>query len=492
MSKDLRILKDMGRYLPAQIVPGLIGFVGIPLITSLLEPEEYGDYVLVRSVTRLLAVVASWSSISLLRVYPECEVRNRLPVLHATILKAMLVTAGTLTFLAVAILGPLHGRMAPELYRMLWLGLALFSTACVFDLLLQFLRSRRAIGWYSGMQCWQSVVGLGLGLLLERAFGLGGVSLLLGLLASQVVAVPVLWRLSGLRVRALADRGDVTLVRTIAGFGVPLAVANLSGWVLSLGDRYVLQLLKGAEEVGIYSASYGISENSMVLLASLFALASGSLVFKVLEEDGEDACRRFMATITRYYLIVATPAAVLLTILARPVLSLLLQESYQEGYRAIPWVVSGAFLLGLQQRFHAGVSIARKNAIITVCVVISGVANVGLNFLIVPRYGFVGAGVATFVSYVMLTVLIILLSRRHFTWTFPFKSLIRVAVAAGIMGAVLHQTGGWFSGSVGSLALQVVAGLTLYGGVLAILGELPWRDLLGRRKRAPVPPSGPE
>ena len=41
-------------------------------------------------------------------------------------------------------------------------------------------------------------------------------------------------------------------------FGVPLIGANLSALILNMGDRYILNYLRGSETVGIYSVGYRI------------------------------------------------------------------------------------------------------------------------------------------------------------------------------------------------------------------------------------------
>jgi len=63
----------------------------------------------------------------------------------------------------------------------------------------------------------------------------------------------------------------------MAKYSFPLVLGNLAAWVLSLSDRYILEFFRGSQEVGIYSASYAISEKSIFLLVSLFMLASGPI-----------------------------------------------------------------------------------------------------------------------------------------------------------------------------------------------------------------------
>ena len=47
------LVKDLLRYFPSQIIPAVIAFVSIPLLTNLFPPSEYGDYRLVLAALAL-------------------------------------------------------------------------------------------------------------------------------------------------------------------------------------------------------------------------------------------------------------------------------------------------------------------------------------------------------------------------------------------------------------------------------------------------------
>ena len=45
MIKDL--VKDIVKHLPSKIVPGIVGFINVPIVTRLFSPDEFGNYSLV-------------------------------------------------------------------------------------------------------------------------------------------------------------------------------------------------------------------------------------------------------------------------------------------------------------------------------------------------------------------------------------------------------------------------------------------------------------
>ena len=144
-------------------------------------------------------------------------------------------------------------------------------------------------------------------------------------------------------------------------------------------------------------------------------------------------------------------------------------------------------MLGLQQRFQAGLSFHKKTTHIMAAIVISGLLNVGLNFWLVPLFGYMGAAVTTFVSYAFLLALMVVLSRRYFVWGFPFKTLGRADCGSAAMGAVLYLVGNSLTSCpVTNLIVAACIGVPVYLAVLFILRE-PQREeieeLLNLRKR---------
>jgi O-antigen/teichoic acid export membrane protein len=64
---DEHFIKDMVKYSPAQIVPGIVGFVSIPIITRLFSPQDYGNYSLAIAAVMVLTTLLGWVPVSIIR-----------------------------------------------------------------------------------------------------------------------------------------------------------------------------------------------------------------------------------------------------------------------------------------------------------------------------------------------------------------------------------------------------------------------------------------
>lgn len=460
------------KYLPSKFVPAIAGLAAMPILTRLFPPEVYGNYVLVMATISGLAAMVSWLEMSVIRFYPSYERDGRLEELSSTVMMWLAISALGLAIVFAGTIFLVRTALGDQLHRLMLVGTLVFVLTASFGVPQDFLRAKRRAGWYSGFSTWKSIAGLGIGIALVTAFGLGVEGLLWGSILSLVLALPILWRLAIGRLPR-RSRASGLLTKEMARYSFPLAIGNLAAWILSLSDRYILKFFRGSHEVGIYSASYAVSENSILLLASLFMLASGPTSIQLWEKEGEQKSRDFASSVTRYYLLLCLPAVVGISVLARPAIGLLTGVEYREGFRIMPLVAFGGLLLGLQQRFQVGFVFYKKTHFIMIAIAAGGLVNVGLNLLLVPTYGYMAAAFTTMIGYGVLLLIMVITSRRYFIWDFPFRPLARAALASAIMGAVVYPVGNSLSPSrLLNLVVAIPLGVAVYSAALLLMGEV--------------------
>ena len=472
MIKDL--FKDIAEYLPSKVIPAIIGIAALPIITRLFPPADYGSYVLVIATVSILSALAGWVNMSVVRFYPAYERDEKIPEFIDLTIKLTFLSILVIPAAFLCIFFPLRTYISRNLYYLMSIGIFVFILTSLFSVLLGFLRIKRQIKWYSCFFVCKSITALVFGVLLIIFFHLGVEGLLWGTVLSAGLALPLLWKIAvGKSCTHMTSRG-VHLQPTIemAKYSFPLVVGNLAAWILGLSDRYVLQFFRGVQEVGIYSISYQISQNSIMLFISLFALAFNPLIVISWEKEGKESSQKFLTQGTRYFLLLCIPAIVGISVLRSPILNVLSTPNYYEGAKIIPLVVLGVFFLGLMQRFGAGLSLYKKTYLSMFCIITSGLLNLGLNFLLIPKYGYMAAAFTTLISYAFLLFLMIVVSRRFFVWEFPFKSLAKAMCASSVMGIVVCQIGNSLTSStLLNLILGIVVGVIVYSLMLFLLRE---------------------
>ena len=120
--------------------------------------------------------------------------------------------------------------------------------------------------------------------------------------------------------------------------------------------------------------------------------------------------------------------------------------------------------------------IGKRSSIVARNQILMSGLNLGLNFLLVPLFGYVAAGLTTLVCYAGLVVLHARDSKPYFTWHFPWATAARASAATLVMGLVTAAVYGLSGGgllhlSLDRLALSIAVAVPTYSVVLLALGE---------------------
>ncbi len=481
------LILDLVKYAPALVLPGLTGIIEILVVTSLFEPGDYGQYSLVLTTIALMVVSTGWMGTTIVRFYPASEMRGEEPIIVATMLRIYVGIAILVSLISAGILGALSRMAIGEITGLHYLCIPVFVLLGLSHTLQQFYRARRQISFFNYLVIWQHVGRLGFGLLLAVVFEMGIAGLVWGYTLALLVGIPlVLLRsklpLSGLWHRREAssspntqDPGALEGPRAVAllRYGLPLALCNAGGWIIMYLDRYMLQAFRGAEAVGVYAASYNISERLMAVLLSLFLLASRPIEMQSWEKGGEARMADALENTTRLYLLATLPLVVLLSVFGRELLRIFAGQAYVEGYAVVPYFVAGAFMLGIHQRYQGPLLIRQKTALILLLFVVAGLFNITLNAWVVPRFSYHGAAVVKFLSYLVLAIATVVVARSQLPFRFPIVTLLRCVPALSALAissyAVKHLLD-W-----PPLAEVIVAGsvaVVVYAIVLLALGEI--------------------
>lgn len=477
MLKDF--IRDYIRYIPSKLLPGLFGIVSIPIMTKLFNPDEYGQYVIIISTIAILAIIGNdWIGTSVIRFYPEHLQSGETGLFNSTVFRITLISLSLMAAICFIALAMLMGRVAHTTLISFFIGILILAFTILYNVILQLLVAKRKPNIYSFLTIWRQVVCILIGFAIIIVFDNSVNGLLLGILLGLVFVAPVVYfpAFEEVSIRRYSSQ----LTSKMISYGSPLVITNLAAWILALSDRYIIGIFRGNYEVGLYSISYSLTDRSLMLIVSLLIITSQPIVMGKWEQNGEEATGRFLKELTRFYMIVTFPAAVGLSLLANPIIKVLSSSEYHAGYRIVPLVAVSIFLFGLQRNFQLAFLFHKKTKIIMYLVLSSGLINLLSNIVFVPRYGYMGAGYTTLVSYFIFSAATILMSRRYFAWEFPFLSSFKVVAATLAMSVIVKLIVNLqLKYQIYTLILGIGSGAMTYVLILFLLKELNKDSIAG-------------
>ncbi len=433
------ILKDAWKYLPAYIIPSFVGFIAIPIVTRLFTTHEYGQFMLVIAVSTVATVISSaWVNAPLVRFWSVYSKNTEEKEAFLAIVIKLLLVAGFALSLIFVVTGTFAVKWLPQrFHNIIWIILSLSLCDMFWRVACGKLRATREIGQYVWFTIWYSVVGITTGILLVAFFSFGIEGLLFGRIFSMVLMIGFL------RKKAFGDvdmkRGKLASEMTLKmiKYGAPFAIIDLATWIINLSDRYIIRFYYDSAKVGLYSANYGIAEKIVYLVVFVFVMAESPVAFGKWESSPVEENKKLSEKVTRYYIVFAVPLTIGISVLAKPLISVLTPAGYRSGYVIMPFVAVSILLLGVFHRYYNVLALHKRTRVYMYIVSGACIANIVMNFIFVPLWGYTAAAKTTLFSYSAMLVLSIVISRRYMVWNFPFRSLARSCIASAIMSLVV-------------------------------------------------------
>lgn len=406
----VRLSSDTISYGIGKLGEGVAALVLIPVLTRAFAPAEFGIWDITMTFFLLSATTASLGlEPALAAVYFQTldEDRKRLTASTSITFRLLssMAVAVPIFILAPRISAIIFGTSEHAIYFRLIAGaIPFFLAANIFK---QLLRLDFAPWRFNIVGAGYAVTyaGLAVFLVLRLKMGVGGV--FVGILVSAVI-FSLVGGVFAARHFSLQFSGQA--LKDMLAFGLPLMPLLFASWVIDFSDRYFLSRMASLEEVGIYSVGARIS-SMIILFSTSFQMAWGPFALSIQHED--DAKDRYSRGLM-LYLCAALAGATGIVVFARPILVLLTQPKYYEAGRVIAPLVLSTVAYGAFQIANIGLIITRRIALSSVAIAAGAVLNVGLNFLLIPRFGMMGAAIATLISYLAAFALLYMFAQRHY------------------------------------------------------------------------------
>lgn len=211
----------------------------------------------------------------------------------------------------------------------------------------------------------------------------------------------------GIRIRILkyvcVGRNKKNIPKTtkrLLKYGVPLVPNSLAWWITQLSDRYMVTYCYGNAVNGVYSVAYKIP-SILNMAVNLFMQA---WQLSVIKEYGDKDSTQYYDNIYRAYSVVCYFCGIVLITATRLLSNILFAADFYEAWRYVP-ILLLASVLNSQEGYWGTFYLADNR---TTKYFMSSVVGAILNFLtnlaLIPKYGAIGASVATAISYFVVYI----------------------------------------------------------------------------------------
>jgi O-antigen/teichoic acid export membrane protein len=461
---DLRTLwKQTSHYLLGRAGLMLLGLVSFPLLARLLSVKQYGE------LSLLLKLAVLWTVLSkaglqnaALRFAPEAAKTgsDAYRACVATLVSESCVIAGVMSLLGYAVLRMGLIPISRATATLVPVALALVFVRSIQPVLSGILRSEGRTVLFNICELLGKSLGISLSVAALAFVALDLHYYVFGLLIAEgsIVAGILLWfRARGYLQLRLPD---MRLAARALAFSAPLIAYEIASVILDSGDRVLIGHYLGLAQVGFYSAAYSIATYAEEVLMTPVNMALFPMYMKIWVNQGAEDTARFLSRSFDIFFTAACGVLLMVLLTAHDLITLLASRKFSAAGPLLPVLVAGLLIYALHIFFNAPLLIYRRSMVLTAVTMVCCAANVGLNILLLPRMGIMGAAVATLVSYLALVVGLAVASRRYLAFRIPVTAMATGMVTASVAFAIcLHISAPHL---LADIALKSVSGLGIY------------------------------
>ncbi len=209
---------------------------------------------------------------------------------------------------------------------------------------------------------------------------------------------------------------DRVIFSSMFVYAFPIMLTGLPGMINEMFSRIALESWlpenfypgeSAAHALGVFGACFRFSV-IMNLAVQAFRFAAEPFFFSHAADKNSP---ELFAKINHYFTILCC-FIILSVVVNMDLLKYLLHETYWEGLGIVPVLLTGYMFLGIYYNMSVWFKLTDKTYFGTIITTGGAIITIGLNYLLIPRFGYMGSSWATLLCYFLMTLSCYVLGQR--------------------------------------------------------------------------------
>ncbi|MGM0405329.1 MAG: oligosaccharide flippase family protein [Thermoplasmatota archaeon] len=472
-----KVIGDMGVIGISEIIISSRGIILLPILTRYLGAEGYGLWVqAMATFSVVLPLMVMGLPYSMTRIFASREnieeISKDFFSISFIVFLTSLIVSGVLLlfpqFLADAIF---EGKTL--IVRIVAVTLFVYSTS---NLMINVFRAFREMKKFSVLNVSWKLGEIALAALLV-VLGYGLIGALLGLLIVRSILFLVL--ISLMLRKFTFSLPDISRTKEYLSFGVPTIPSNLSHWIVSSSDRFLIGIFLSATYVGYYNPGYSIGHLVPFLIVGVFGLVLPPTLSEYYEQGEISDLEQVLSLSLKYFFIISIPFSFGILLLNEPILLFLTGDAQiaSEGGIIAVYTAFTGLIYGVGMLLSQILVLKKKTKIIGLKWTIAAVVNIGANIILIPILGIIGAAITTIAAYSIATVVTIyfsLITEEDISLNFDLSSYSKIIISSILMGLFIYliREQVWRN-----LFFLIISGIIVYFSIMFLIGGIKKEEI---------------
>ena len=414
------LIKDLFYFTLSTFIPKAISFFLVPLYTNCLTPTEYGIADLIStSVSLIIPILTVDISDAVMRFTIEDKEDKR------PFNISLFIIINSVIFMCSLFLLNIVFDVFKVNYSLVLFFLMNYISISIYGVCISYIRAEGQVKLLSIISTINTSVTVFSNIVLLLILRMGLTGYLVSTCAGYIIAdIIILFRYKN--AISICNRTilDKQITQKMIGYSAPLVAANISWWINSSSDRYIVAGLCGVKTNGIYSVSYKIP-TILQLLQSVFSQAWLLSAFREYDKTDGD---KYVSNIYELYYVAMSLSCGLLILFDIPLAKFLYAKEFFEAWKYVPFLLVSVVFISHAGFFESLLSLRKKTRTIAITTIIGAISNIFMNFVLIPYLGALGAAIATALGYLLMWLTRIRPVMREYYFDVKWRKLFIICV----------------------------------------------------------------
>ncbi|WP_026767792.1 lipopolysaccharide biosynthesis protein [Selenomonas ruminantium] len=267
--------------------------------------------------------------------------------------------------------------------------------------------------------------------------------------------------------------------RYALAFNIPLIPHYLSMLLLSSSDRIMIQQMVGNAEAGIYSLGCSVALVMSLFNSSLLQTLEPWLYRKINLGRVMD-----IAPVAYTSFVLIAGLNIILIAFAPELIAFFAPREYYDAIWVVAPVAMGAYFTFLYSFFATFEFYFEKTKFISIATVLGAVINLGLNYWLIPVFGYIVAGYTTLLCYIIYAaghyvfMLRVVREKMGRTRIYSLSTIIKIVFVFMFLSGIFYFT---YEKCIARYVILFIMLLTIYVRRQFVIGEITKILTLGKR-----------
>lgn len=221
---------------------------------------------------------------------------------------------------------------------------------------------------------------------------------------------------------------------------LPFSITGISINIYYWIDSVMLSLSKGDEVVGWYNAAY-----RLVLVLLFIPIVFNSSVFPLMSQyfiSSKDSLRFSFEKLFKSMIFIGLPIGFGTTFLADKIILFIYGDQFINSIIALQILIWSLVLTFARSPFERLLESSNRQALVTKIFVIGAIFNVVTNLIMIPKYSYIGAGIATVFTDIIVLISLVIATKNigFFISKYELLSICKIILASISMGIFLKYS----------------------------------------------------